>query len=297
METDNSHGQSTAAASSDHSEWEQSDAEADSSVQEESEAELQEDRQHDRHAQGQRRCRAAAESPANTTAAPGAAAGAQQHDEQALCAPYSHLLWCDTANHAQIKIANSLCTDMEGVSSSSGSGTAAVQVTVEVHAASWDVRQYILSQLQQQAPAAGTQQGQLPGAQAGSSTPGPKVFGPYAATLTRDKGNQLYFTQLQHQHEPQTYLEHLAGKPHHVVLQERVSAHGLCQCMRCLHAESVSKILSFGHGRMTLQRHQLLTTTCFCAPPTCRCLAQTRPTSSSTSSQGHLTSQGTGTAE
>ena len=66
-----------------------------------------------------------------------------------------------------------------------------MQVTVEVHAASWDVRQYILSQLQQQAPAGQQQQqGQLPAAQAGSSTPGPKVFGPYAATLSKDNSKQ-----------------------------------------------------------------------------------------------------------
>jgi hypothetical protein len=116
-------------------------------------------------------------------------------------------------------VANSLCTDLAGISSSSGSGTAAVQVTVEVHAASWDVRQYILSQQQQQ--------GQLPESQPSSSTPGPKVFGPYAATLSKDKRSVTWVTQLQHQHEPQTYLQHLAGKPHRVVLQERVSAEGL----------------------------------------------------------------------
>jgi hypothetical protein len=104
-----------------------------------------------------------------------------------------------------------------------------VQVTVEVHAASWDVRQYILSQLQQQAPAGRQQQqGQPPVSQAGSTAGGsPKVFGPYAATLSKDKNNkQLSITQMQHQHDPQTYLQHLAGKSHRVVLQGRVSAGG-----------------------------------------------------------------------
>jgi hypothetical protein len=94
-----------------------------------------------------------------------------------------------------------------------------------VHAASWDVRQHILSQLQQQQASAGQQQQRQPSSQAaGSSTPGPKVFGPYAATLSTDKKRRPYITQLQQQHEPHTYKQHLAGKPHCVVLQERVSA-------------------------------------------------------------------------
>jgi hypothetical protein len=104
-----------------------------------------------------------------------------------------------------------------------------VQVTVEVHAASWDVQQYILSQLQQQ-----QQQQQPPAAQADTSRPNPKVFGPYAATLSKDKYNTLHITQLQQQHEPQTFRQHLAGKPHRVVLQERVSAWGAFSTLPCV---------------------------------------------------------------
>jgi hypothetical protein len=105
-----------------------------------------------------------------------------------------------------------------------------VQVTVEVHAASWDVRQYILSQLQQEqqhGPAGQQQQGQPRVSNAGSAAGGsPKVFGTYAATLSRGKGKHLCITRLQHQHEPQTCWQHIAGEPHRVVLQERVSAGG-----------------------------------------------------------------------
>jgi hypothetical protein len=122
-------------------------------------------------------------------------------------------------NH--ITVAAFLCTDIADVSSSTGSGTAAVQVMVEVHAASWDVQQYIRTQLQLQAPA-GQQQRQPSAAQ---SEHGPKVFGPYAATLSKYQRNRpLRISGLQHQHEPQTYLQHLGGEPHCLVLQERVSA-------------------------------------------------------------------------
>jgi hypothetical protein len=145
--------------------------------------------------------------------------------------PFSHLLWCDSkvqAGKCRFLVAAGLCTHIAGVSSSSGgSGTAAVQVTIEVHAASWDVQQYILSQLQQQEPAGGQQGKQS--VQAGSSTPGPRVFGPYAATLSKNmySNRRLYISRLQHDHEPQTYKQHLAGKPHRLVLQERVS-HSQC---------------------------------------------------------------------
>lgn len=211
MESDSSHGQ-TAAASSDHSDGEQqqSDADPDSSEQEESEEDW---KQGSRCTPGQRSCRSTGAGGAASTPA----AGAQQGGDQALHAPCSHLLWCEAKVARLFVVASSLCTDIAGVSSSCGSGTAAVQVTVEVHTAPWDVRQYILNQQQQQ-------QGQLPAAQGESSTPGPKVFGPYTATLLRDKKLRLIITQLQHQHEPQTYLQHLACKPHCVVLQERVSA-------------------------------------------------------------------------
>jgi hypothetical protein len=184
--------------------------------------------------QGQHRCTHTHRSAARTPAAAG-----EQSASQALQAPYSPLVSCHNALCKHMSVAAFLCTDIAGVSSSSssGSGTAAVQVTVEVHAASWDVEQYILSQLQQQAPA-GQQQGQLPGAQ---PEPGPEVFGPYAATLSKYQRNgQLFITWMQHQqsrgelyisrlqdrHEPQTFRQHLAGHPHQVVLQERVSAGG-----------------------------------------------------------------------
>jgi hypothetical protein len=100
-----------------------------------------------------------------------------------------------------------------------------VRVTVEVHAASWDVQQYIRTQLQLQGQQ--QQQGQPPVSQADVAAGGsPEVFGPYAATLTKDKHSNLRITRLQHKHEPQTYLQHLAGEPHRVVLQKRVSAGG-----------------------------------------------------------------------
>jgi hypothetical protein len=151
------------------------------------------------------------------------AAAGEQNASQTLHAPYSNLVWCDSAVTKNLPVAAFLCTDIAGVSSSSRSGTAAVQVTVEVHAASWDVRQYIHTQLQLQAPAGG-QQKQLPAALPES---GPEVFGPYAATLSKHQRNgQLYISRLQDKHEPQTYKQHLAGEPHRVVLQQGVSAGG-----------------------------------------------------------------------
>lgn len=232
MQASSSHQEASACATSmeSGSDWQQqqSDAEPDSSSsslgsedQEESETEYQ---QRSRSLKAARRvARAGA---ADTPAA--AAAGASS--AQGLHAPYSNLLWCESAvERSRCKVTASLCTDIAGVNSSSGSGTAAVQATVEVHAASWDVRQYIFSQLQQQAPAGQQQQrqqGQPPAAQAGGAAGGShEDFWPYAATLTKYKSSpQFFVTQLQDQHEPQTYLQHLAGKPHRVVLQERVSA-------------------------------------------------------------------------
>jgi hypothetical protein len=229
MATDSSHGQTTATADSD-SDWEQqqSGSEPGSSEQEDLETESQERAagQQQRGTQHQRTHRrgptAAGVAHASATATP---AAGEPSAEEALHAPFSHLLWCEAALQKYlIKTASSLCIDIASVRISSGPGTAAVQVTVEVHAASWDVRQYILSQLQQQAPAQGQQQGGQSGQAASGSTSVSKVFGPYAATLTKDNSSRLFISQLQHQHEPQTYLQHLAGKPHCVVLQESSGA-------------------------------------------------------------------------
>jgi hypothetical protein len=78
--------------------------------------------------------------PGNAAAA-AAAAGADRQPQHSGHPPYSSLLWCEAlVEQSRLRLSSVLCADMFGGGSSGGS--TAMQVSVLVHAASWEVKQY-----------------------------------------------------------------------------------------------------------------------------------------------------------
>jgi hypothetical protein len=152
----------------------------------------------------------------NNAAAAAAAARADRQPQHSGHPPYSSLLWCETTvQQSRLRVSSALCRDMLGGGSSSGS--TALQVSVLVHAASWEVKQYILSQMQP-AAAAATAAGQRQATQIDS---GCQTWGPFTASLAPE-GKAVLIRQVQHSNQLTSFWELMAAEPHCVVLQERV---------------------------------------------------------------------------
>jgi hypothetical protein len=99
------------------------------------------------------------------------------------------------------------------------------------HAASWDVKKYILSQLQPAAAAAAAGQHHLSQADFGC-----RAWGPFAASLPPELGRAdslVMFPKVQHNQQLKSFWELMAAEPHCVVLQERVSTTVTAQ--QCAH--------------------------------------------------------------